>query len=347
MNKSLSPLLSSMQGKKIGIALGSGSARGLAHIGALRAIEECGIKIDLVAGSSIGALVGAVYAEGQLAALESSFKAFDWKKLISLLDLVQPKSGLMDGKRVMEFVSSHLVTNEIGALPLPFRAVATDILTAEEILISEGDVANAIRASIAVPGIFTPVYDAGRILVDGGLVNPVPVSAVRTMGADFVIAIDLNHEAPFSKSKKSLPQSKQIKASPYLQQIANSTPRTRTEDSYQSMIKTVKRIKQVVSALDPSASTRLKKRLEMDSTMNIFEIILSSINIMSAKITEYRMKIDPPELIIHPPLGDIHFLAFDQSETIIELGYQSALEALSKFNPRQGKKAHQIPNKRS
>lgn len=154
------------QNIKIGIALGSGSARGLAHIGALQAIEESGIEIDLVAGSSIGALVGAVYAAGNLAALESSFKAFDWKKLASLLDLVLPKSGLMHGKKVMEFVEDHLPFNNIEELPLPFQAVATDILSAQEISISEGNLSHAIRASIAVPGIFTPVYDdTGRVLV--------------------------------------------------------------------------------------------------------------------------------------------------------------------------------------
>jgi NTE family protein len=322
-----------IEGKKIGLALGSGSARGLAHIGVLRAIEESGIKIDLIAGSSIGALVGAVYAGGELNALESSFKTFGWKKLVSLFDLVLPKSGLMDGKKVMEFVSSHLIIKEIEALPIPFQAVATDILTAEEILISEGDIANAIRASIAVPGIFTPVYDAGRILVDGGLVDPVPVSVVRAMGADFVIAIDLNHSTPFSKNKKSMPQSKKIKVSPYSQQMDNLVTHTSNGSSYQSMVTTVERIKQVVSTLDHSTSTRLKKWVEADATMNIFEIILSSINIMAAKITENRMKIDSPELIIQPPLGDIHFLAFDQSEKIIELGYLSTLEALSTINP--------------
>jgi NTE family protein len=245
---------------------------------------------------------------------------------------VLPKSGLIDGKKVMEFVSSHLIIKEIEALPIPFQAVATDILTAEQILISEGDIANAIRASIAVPGIFTPVYDAGRILVDGGLVNPVPVSVVRAMGADFVIAIDLNHTTPFGKNKKLLPQTKKIKVSPYSQQTNKLVNHTSNDGSYQAMVTTVTRIKQAVSTLDHSTSTRLKKWLGADTTMNIFEIILSSINIMAAKITENRMKIDRPELIIQPPLGEVHFLAFDQSEKIIELGYQSALEALSTIN---------------
>ncbi|MGG7054263.1 patatin-like phospholipase family protein [Nitrosomonas sp. ANs5] len=314
---------------KIGLALGSGSARGLAHIGALRAIEEHGIEVDLIAGASIGALIGAVYAAGNLDALESSFRAFDWKKLVSLLDLTVPKSGLMDGKKVMDFVSAHLEIREIERLPRPFWAVATDILTAREIVLSTGDLIHAIRASIAVPGIFTPVYNDEHILVDGGLVNPVPVSVARAMGADFVIAIDLNHEAPYSRDKRplsSLTQKTETAANPLMDSAA--THRL-DNDTSASVLQAMQRFKQVMSTLDHSTSTRLKKWLEMDTGLNIFEIILSSINIMAAKITESQMKVDPPDLIIQPPLGDVHFLAFDQSDKIIERGYQSTLRALS------------------
>lgn len=320
------------QNKKIGIALGSGSARGLAHIGALHAIEESGIRIDLIAGSSIGALVGAIYAAGNLTALESSFNAFDWKKLVSLLDLVLPKSGLMNGRKVMDFVKDHLTFNDIEELPIPFQAVATDILSATEITIDKGNLLHAIRASIAVPGIFTPVYDTGHVLVDGGLVNPVPVSTARAMGADFVIAVDLNHEAPYKKNREAVYDKKET--SPFLLRPVNeATSRNDSEDQARSMIKTMTRIKQIVSTSDHSTSIRLKKWLETDSVLNIFEIILSSINIMAAKITENRMKIDSPDLIIQPLLGDIHFLAFDQSEKIIKIGYESTKQALSGIDP--------------
>ncbi|HRQ04466.1 MAG TPA: patatin-like phospholipase family protein [Nitrosomonas halophila] len=343
MQKSLTPSTLTASDITIGLALGSGSARGLAHIGALRAIEAHGMKVDLIAGSSIGALVGAVYAAGNLDALESSFRTFDWKKLVSLLDLTLPKSGLMDGKKVMDFVSTHLEIREIEQLPRPFQAVATDILTAREIALGTGDLINAIRASIAVPGIFTPVYSDEHVLVDGGLVNPVPVSVARAMGADFVIAIDLNHEAPYSRDKRPLSSFTQKTETAAHSSMDNTAMHPMHNDTSVSVLQAMQHFKQVMSTLDHSTSTRLKKWLEMDTELNIFEIILSSINIMAAKITESRMKVDPPDLVIQPPLGDVHFLAFDQADKIIERGYQSALQALSTLDPAVFQKRKRQP----
>ena len=179
---------------KIGLALGSGSARGLAHLGVIRAVQEAGIKVDYVAGTSIGALVGAVYAAGSIDSLESTFQKFDWKKMVSFFDVIFPKSGLIDGAKVRELVRALVHAEVIESLPIPFCAVATDIQSGEEVVIRQGDLIEAVRASIAVPGIFTPVRSNGLLLVDGGLVNPVPVSVVRAMGAEIVIAVDLNQQ---------------------------------------------------------------------------------------------------------------------------------------------------------
>jgi NTE family protein len=177
----------------IGLALGSGSARGLAHLGVIRAIEDAGIEVGFIAGSSMGALIGAIHAAGKLDELEASFQGFDWKKTASFFDVVLPKSGLLDGARISELVRAHIHADTIEALPIPFAAVATDIVSGEEVVIRSGDVIEAVRASISVPGIFTPVRSNGHILVDGGITNPVPVSAARAMGAGIVIAVDLNH----------------------------------------------------------------------------------------------------------------------------------------------------------
>jgi NTE family protein len=179
---------------KVGLALGSGSARGLAHIGVLRAIEEAGIEIDVIAGTSMGALIGAIFAAGKLDGLATRFLDFDWKGIISLLDPVFPRSGLIDGQKIADLVRAHVSAASIEDLPIPFRAVATCIMSGEEVVCGAGDLIEAVRASISVPGIFTPMRSNGRILVDGGLVNPVPVSVVRAMGADLVIAVDLNHD---------------------------------------------------------------------------------------------------------------------------------------------------------
>ena len=197
--------------KKIGLALGSGSARGWAHIGVIRALAEAGIRIDCVAGTSIGALVAAVYASGNIDSLEEVVLQIDWKQIAYSLDVVFPKSGLIDGKKVAAFIRSQVKQINIEDLPLPFRAVSTDLATGSEVVIKQGDIIEAVRASISVPGIFTPVKKGGTILVDGGLVNPVPVSVVREMGADFVIAVDLNHDIV---AKKGISKTFSAKSTP-------------------------------------------------------------------------------------------------------------------------------------
>lgn len=179
---------------RIGLALGSGSARGLAHIGVLRALKEANIEVDLVAGTSMGAVIGAVFASDKIDGLSARLCNLDWPGIVALLDPVFPRSGLIDGQRVAEFVRAHVPSAHIEGLLLPFAAVATDLMTGEEVVATTGDLTEAVRASIAVPGIVTPVRSNGRILVDGGLVNPVPVSVARAMGADLVIAVDLNHD---------------------------------------------------------------------------------------------------------------------------------------------------------
>lgn len=188
--------------RNIGLALGSGSARGWAHIGVIKALTEAGIHVDYVAGTSVGAVVGAVYASGRIDSFKDVVLQLDWKKIAFFLDVVFPKSGLIDGNRIAEFIRSHVGEKNIEDLSLPFCAVSTDLATGNEVIIKDGDIIEAVRASISVPGVFTPVRKKGSILVDGGLVNPVPVSVVREMGADLVIAVDLNHDIIGKKGVK-------------------------------------------------------------------------------------------------------------------------------------------------
>jgi NTE family protein len=146
---------------KIGLALGSGSARGLAHLGVIRALADAGIEVDFIAGTSMGALIGAICAAGKLDEVEAVFRGFDWKKTVSFFDVVLPKSGLLDGAKVSELVRNHIRADSIEMLPIPFAAVATDIASGKEVVIRSGDVIEAVRASISVPGIFTPVRSDG------------------------------------------------------------------------------------------------------------------------------------------------------------------------------------------
>src|SRR6266699_2269857 len=178
---------------KIGFVLGAGSARGWAHIGVLRALLEAGIKPDLIAGCSVGALVGAAFAAGRLDQIEAWALSLDWKRILKLMDFGL-RGGLIKGRRVREVFREQFVECEFSQLDVPFAAVATDLHSGQEIWLREGRVSAAIGASIAVPGLFQPVLHEGRYLVDGSVVNPIPVSLCRAMGADIVLAVDLGSD---------------------------------------------------------------------------------------------------------------------------------------------------------
>jgi NTE family protein len=179
--------------RKVGLALGSGAARGLAHIGVLEVLEEEGIPIDMIAGTSAGAAFGALYAQGKdVDIIKGLALNLTRKHLTSLADLALPKSGFIQGRKIRDLMES-VMGNDIGFadLKIPFACVATDITTGEEVIISQGSVLEAVRASISIPAIFTVVKWDNRYLVDGGLVNPVPVSVLKGMGADLIIAVNV------------------------------------------------------------------------------------------------------------------------------------------------------------
>lgn len=178
---------------RIGIALGSGSARGWAHIGVLEALLEAGIRPDIVCGTSIGALVGAVYADDKLGELSDWVQGLTWRKVVGYFDLTFG-GGILKGGKLFDYLRGALLDGSIEELRRPFAAVATDVANGREVWLREGPVADAVRASIATPGLFTPWPHAGRLLVDGGLVNPVPVSLARALEAEVVIAVDLSSD---------------------------------------------------------------------------------------------------------------------------------------------------------
>ncbi len=187
----MSPVAS--RGKKVGLVLSGGGARGLAHIGVIDVLHKEGIPIDMIAGTSAGAIVGAIYARDRdITVIKKEAQEVNWKSLAHLIDPSLFNSGLIRGRKIMDWLASYVGGDiEFSDLKMPFACVATDIDTGEEVVMDSGSVPEALRASISLPGIFTVVKREGRYLVDGGLTTPVPVSMVRWMGADFVIAVNV------------------------------------------------------------------------------------------------------------------------------------------------------------
>lgn len=298
---------------KIGLALGTGSARGWAHIGVINALNEANIKVDYVAGVSIGAVVGAVYAAGNIKALQDVALQLNWKQILSFVDIVFPKSGLIDGNKIADFIRMYIKAKNIEDLPLPFCAVSTDLATGKEIIIKKGDVVEAVRASISTPGIFTPVIKDNMTLVDGGIVNSVPVSVARKMGADIVIAVDLTHDIISNRG---------------IGKIQTVSPESMQMDKA-SDIRPVKKQKFLASlntkirSIDMSALTQIKQWTKINTLPNIFEVLLGSLYIMEAQITSIQLKSDPPDLLIQPKLGHLRYLEFHRAQEAILEGYKA------------------------
>jgi NTE family protein len=178
--------------KKVGLALGGGAARGLAHIGVLSALERAGIPIDLIAGTSMGAIVGGLYAAGKdLREIRKAIAGLGRLQMFSMIDLGLPMSGFIKGKKITDWLRSLIGGIHFEDLKIPFACTATDINSCEEVILNQGPVAEAVRASASIPVIFTPAKWQGRYLVDGVLIDPVPVKVAREMGADLVIAVNV------------------------------------------------------------------------------------------------------------------------------------------------------------
>lgn len=285
----------------IGLALGSGSARGWAHIGVLRALEQAKIRPDLICGSSIGALVGAAYAVGELDRFEHWILGLGIKDVLSFMDF-NLSGGMLKGERLMDFFRRNIVDRPIEELGLPFGAVATALHSGAEVWLRSGSTADAVRASIALPGLFTPVRRDGSLLVDGGLVNPVPVSLARAMGADIVIAVDLNTDILGRHLKQDVLAPVQAKAE--------------ADEPGDWM----HRLQENIGSLLPE-STAPRPRLP-----SVLDVITSSINIMQVRITRSRMAGEPPEALVAPRLAHLGLLDFYRAREAIDAG-QRATEA--------------------
>ena len=297
---------------RIGLALGSGSARGWAHLGVLHALEERGVRPAVITGASVGALVGAAYASGQHHDLEEWVRTLTRVDVWRLLDTTFRGGGVMRGNRLMQAIGEQIDDRRIEELPIAFGAVAADLNTGEEIWLRKGPMLSAVRASSGMPGLFTPMWYQDRWMIDGGVVNPVPVTLCRALGADYVIAINLN--VPVShrwaaRRTTAVEHESRDRAEP------SGRP---GEAGWAFMDRWNELLGGLVDTLRPASST----------DPGLFEVMAGSIHIMQDHIARSRMAGDPPNLAISPDIGHFQLMDFHRADEAIRIGYEAALLAL-------------------
>jgi NTE family protein len=300
--------------KTVGLVLGCGSSRGWAHIGAIEALIDENIPIDLIVGCSIGSYVGAIYASGSIKSLREYVLQMDGKKIFSYFDIVLPRSGLLDGtKKLRELFLMHTDVQKFSELKIPVMMVATDLETGQKVVLKSGNILDALRASMSMPGLFAPARVKNRWLVDGGLVDPVPVSVARAIGADIVIAVDLS-SGTISKQKRRMQKFRSEK-----------TPVEQDENKNELIRKLSEYYENAESSFKNKINDLFKKE---EATPDIIETVTTSINIMQDRITRINLAVTPPDVLIQPHLGELKLLDFDQVEHTIEEGYSRAKEKI-------------------
>lgn len=299
---------------RLGLALGSGAARGLAHIGVLKVLEEACIPVDIISGTSMGAFIGAMYAAGvPVTQMEQVALEIDWRSMARLLDPVMPISGLTDGGKLVAFMAELLPARDFKDLQQPLAVTATDIITGEAIIIKQGDLLEALRASLAFPGIFPPVRFGQRFLVDGGLCNPLPTDVVRNMGAEKIIGVC------------TIPSV--IKQAPETFMPARHG-RSRTINRWRDFFST-RRIEQAFrSALGQETEESQDDAPDYLKAPNIFRVCAQSVAIMENVINELHLRQSPNDLILRPTLDGITLLEFHRAKEVIAAGEASARTAL-------------------
>jgi len=281
---------------RIGLALGSGGARGWCHIGVLRALEELGVRPDLVAGCSMGALVGVAWAADRLDALEDWVRALSPGKFLGLVDIRPLSGGLVEAGEIEVLLRDLDIPDRIEDLPRPFAAVAADMETGREVWLRDGPTYKAVRASIGIPGVMSPVQLDGRWLLDGGLVNPVPVSTARAMGAEITIAVN-----PNAKPRGRIWQA------PAPEPTAEAWAASKLPPEWHGAL-----------GLDPSARQDPKKP-------SYFEVLNAAIDVMTDQIRRARLAGDPPHVLLNMGFEDLTVLELHRGPEAIAEGHRQTL----------------------
>ena len=281
---------------KLALALGGGAARGWAHIGVLKALDEDGIEVGMIAGTSIGALVGGCYLAGKLEELENFARSLTMRRMAALLDFTIGGGGLFAGMRLTKRMQEHLEGLDIENLPRKFVAVATEIRTGHEVWIDSGNLITALRASYALPGIFEPVLCGNRLLVDGALVNPVPVSVCRAYEQPLVVAVNLHYDL---YGRSAVVKHAASRQSPLEKQIVNQS------------------------------------NLARPSQIGLTGVMVEAFNIIQDRISRARLAGDPPDLSLQPRLADIGLSEFHRAAEAIDRGYEETKAKIGEIRRMQ------------
>ncbi len=298
-----SPLPASPHPKlKIGLALGGGVARGWAHIGVLQVLEREGISPHIISGCSAGAVVGGFYAAGKLDVLLDFTLSLNKRRVVSLLDFHFSGPGLIGGQRLRRLLETNLSDLRLERLPKIFAAVATELASGHEIWLTKGSLVDAMRASYALPGIFDPVMVGGRWLMDGAVVNPIPVTVARALGADVVLCVNLNNEM---RSRGTVIQSYGVAddAGPDIEQAMNASSRW-------------------------SLFSRVSNASKKPTAPGLATVMIDAFNITQDRIARARLAGDPPDIMISPKLAQFGLFEFHRAAECIELGREATERSL-------------------
>lgn len=306
---------------KIGLALGGGVARGWAHIGVLRTLEAAGIVPDIVVGTSIGSVVGGCYVANELDELEDFARSLTRRKVLGYLDFNFSGSGLITGKRLNERLDIKLRSLDIEKLPRKYVAVATEIGTGHEVWLSRGKLVDAMRASYALPGIFKPVEINGRWLFDGALVNPIPVSVARALGARYVIAVNINADLSGRGSMAPITGHNELDNA-VVTVAANTVVAEAVGDAGSILARNGRSLKKLLQRqiFGPS-----------DNGPGISTVMTEAFNIVQDRIARSRMAGDPPDAVIAPRVGDLSLFDFHRADEMIARGENATKRVLDEI----------------
>ncbi len=285
-----------MKKDKVHLVLGSGGARGVAHIGVIEVLEEKGYEIVSVTGCSMGAVVGGIYAAGYQQEYKDWLLSLTKPRLLPVMDFTLSRQGFLKGERIFSLFEKVTGPLYIEQLKIPFMAVAADMAQNQEVHYRTGDLYKALRASIAIPGVFTPVIENGQFLVDGGVLNPLPVNTIVKKGQELVVAVNLNG-AP---------------------EIPKGTPAAQEEKMLQKLFKPIMQY----------ASSRMEEG-QSAAEYSLRELLLSTYRMTQDRITDLMLQTYPPDVLVEIPRNACSTFEFYKAKTLLELGRQACLKSLA------------------